>query len=303
MQPDAGVVQIAFGQVLVGSTKTMTLAFASLGSSVTLGTVTPIQPDAEFSLPFVPGTVVQTAPSQITVSFTPTSAGNKAAVLQLTANAPGIETVLFELSGVGVNNGLSVVPNPVDFGEVEINHVAVGHPDHHQQQPARRRVIAASPLQGQDPDRFSLGPALRPRWRLGASATLNVAFMPLVDGAAGASFIVSPGTVGSAAEPVTVDLAGTGVDSWIQVTSPLEFGFVQRGDSVVKSVVGQEPRQLHDAAPAGARPGGGPASGAVVFSVAATAPTVPVAIPPGQSAQIPSPSPLPSWANSPARCS
>ena len=286
MQPDAGVVQIAFGQVLVGASKTMTLAFASIGTTVTLGTVTALQPDAEFSLPFVPGTVVQTMPSQITVSFTPTSAGDKSAVLKLTAYAPGTETVLFELSGVGVSNGLSVMPNPIDFGEVELNHSQSVTLTITNNSPLAQ-IIAASPLQGHDPDRFSLGPLSSTALAPGASATQNVAVMPLVDGAASASFIVSPGTVGSAAEPVTVNLAGTGIDSWIQVTSPLEFGFVQLGSTIVKSAVIRNVSSyttLHLVAPA---PSVVQPAGAVVFSVAATAPTVPVAIPPGQSALIP----------------
>ena len=289
MQPDAGVVQIAFGQVLVGSTKTMTLAFASLGSSVTLGTVTPvppdIQPDAEFSLPFVPGTVVQTTPSQITVSFTPASAGNKAAVLLLTDYSPGTGTVVFELSGVGVDNGLSIVPNPVDFGNVEINRsqsvtLTIANTG------ALMESLVLSPLQGPDPARFTLGSASPTTLAPGNSATLNVAFVPLVDGAASASFTVSVG-MGSAAEPVTVNLSGTGVDSWIQVTSPLEFGFVQLGDSIVKSATIKNLSSyttLHLVAPA---PAVTQPIGQSVFSPAATGPAIPVAIPPGQSVLVP----------------
>src|ERR1700722_16299525 len=63
-QLDAGVVQIDFGSVGVGVTKRLTLDLVSLGSSLTLGALMPVQPDPEFSLPFVPGTQVGSTPSQ-----------------------------------------------------------------------------------------------------------------------------------------------------------------------------------------------------------------------------------------------
>jgi len=288
MQPDAGVVQIAFGEVLVGSTKTLTLAFASIGDPVTLGVVTAVQPDAEFSLPFVPGTVVQAVPSEITVSFTPTSVGNKSAVLQLAAYSSGTAIVVFELSGVGVANGLSVVPNPVDFGEVEINHsqsVALTITNNG----LLAATLALSPLQGQYPERFSLGTPSSTALAPGGSATLNVAFVPLLDGPAGASFTVSPGPVSSESTggSITVNLGGTGVDSWIQVTSPLEFGFVQLGDTRVKlavitNVSSYETLHLVAPAPAVVQP-----SGQSAFSLADAGLDVPVAIPPGQSVSLP----------------
>src|ERR1700722_14598180 len=110
-QPDAGLVQIAFGQVAVGAAKSLTLDFASLGSTVTIGTVTPIQPDLEFALPFVRGTVVQATPSQITVGFAPSTGGPKSAQYQL-SYGPGAYSVLFELTGEGLAKGLGVMPNP-----------------------------------------------------------------------------------------------------------------------------------------------------------------------------------------------
>src|SRR5579862_1679801 len=65
MQPDAGVVQIDFGQVLVGASKSLTLQYAAEGSAVTLQDMTAIQADTEFNLPFLTGMLVGNAPNEI----------------------------------------------------------------------------------------------------------------------------------------------------------------------------------------------------------------------------------------------
>ncbi len=281
-QPDAGLVQIAFGQVSVGSVKTLTLDFASMGSPVTLGAISAVQPDVEFGLPFVAGTTVQATPSQITVSFAPSSAGDKVAEYLLSDSATGVETVRFELSGEGAVTGLSVSPNPVDFGDVELTQ-------------SQSLVLTLSnvsqlseslelpPLQGPRAARFSLGMPSARMLAPGDSATLSVAFEPFDLGGSDASLTIS---AGPGVLPVTVDLGGVGVNAWLQLTPALSFGFVPVGDTIVKAAAVTNTasyRTLHLVSPA---PFTSQASGNA-FSVGAQAPAIPAAIAPGQSVEIP----------------
>jgi len=284
-KPDAGVVEIAFGPVVVGATKTLTLATVSLSGSVTLGALTPVQPDSEFSLPFMAGTEVGSSPSQIMVAFSPTSIGNKTAVYSLAYTAPAGGAVTIELIGDGVPSGLSVSPNPVNFGNVELN----------QTQPVSLTIanntetsasLTLSSLQGPDPTEFSLGAPSSTTLAPGASATLNAVFAPLATGAASGSFTITGAVIaGTPSSPTTVNLTGTGVQSWLQVTSPLDFGYVPPGETLVKSATVRNAGSfstLHLVAPAPRITSGG-----MVFALSSPQPVLPLAIAPGQTAQIP----------------
>ncbi len=281
-QPDAGLVQIDFGQVMVGGTRSLTLAFASLGTTVTLGALTAVQPDPEFSLPFVEGTIVNSTPSQITASFSPTSLGQKSAVYQLADLAPAAGSVTLALTGLGVPNGLTVSPNPVDFGEVELNQTQSVPVTITNNSGLTANLLVGSP-QGPDAKLFTVGAPSSTTLAPNASTTLDAVFAPLVAGDAGASFTVE----GWDSARVTVNLTGIGAQSWIQIVSPLDFGFVQLGSTVVKSAqiknIGSY-TTVHLVAPA---PIVSQTVGSTAFSLASGQPTLPLAIAPGQSALIP----------------
>ena len=233
-QPDAGVVEIAFGQVAVGATKSLALDFASIGSAVTIGALAVIQPDAEFGLPFVTGTLVQATPSQITVSFTPSTGGIKSGQYKLTDYSPGTDTGALRAQRRGAcQQDQRGTESPRSSEQVEINQSQSLPLTITNDSQAGENLVLSAP-QGQDPAAFTVGPPSSAALAPGDSATLNVTFTPRGEGAAGASFTVS-GVAGVA--PVTVDLGGVGLASWIQVTSPLSFGFVQLGGAVQKSVV------------------------------------------------------------------
>jgi len=230
LEPDAGLIELAFGSVVVGTTKTLTIAFASIGGDVSLGSLTPIQPDSEFSLPFPEGAQVSEVPSQITASFSPTTLGDKSAVFQLAYSTPDPRTVTFELSGTSLTNGLVVTPDPVDFGQVEVNQsdlIAVVITN----QSPQSVELTVSALDDNDAGAFLLGTPFPPTLAPGASATLNAAFEPLRAGPAGASFALN----GWATNPI--QLTGSGAVSCLQITSPLDFGFVQPRTFIVKPLV------------------------------------------------------------------
>ncbi len=272
---------IDFGQLTVGATRTLTLDLTSVGSTVTLGSTTAVQPDSEFTLPFVSGTAVGATPVAVAMTFSPTSAGTKTAIFQLTDYSPGAAVVVIQLTGNGVPAGLTVVPNPVDVGQVEINQtqsVAVTITNS-SSLPAN---FTLSPLQGQDPKPFTLGPPSATALTPNASATLNVVFAPLMVGSAGASFTVN----GSDSAPVTVNLAGIGASSWIEVVSPLDFGFVQLGNTVVKPALIKNASSfatLYLVAPA---PNISQPAGSNAFSLTSASPTLPLALAPGQAAAV-----------------
>ncbi len=283
---DAGFIQIAFGPVTVDSTRTLTLSYAGVGAAVSLGSLAAVQPDSEFSLPFVTGTVVDPTPKQIPVAFSPTSIGDKSAVFQLTYFNPATEVVTIELTGQGVPQGLTVVPDPVDFGQVEINlfqslSITITND---RSVPA---TLVLGPLEnaGQGPDGgpFAIGSPSSTALAPGASASMGVTFGPLVSGPASAAFTVA-GWPDDA--PVTVNLIGTGLVSWLQVTSPVDFGFVPLFTTASRSAVVTNVGSfttLHLIAPASVTPpfdNGG-------FALGSPQPAVPVPLAPGQSVSIP----------------
>ncbi len=229
-EPDAGLVEIAFGSVVVGTTKIVTIAFASLGADLTLGALTAVQTDPEFSLPFPEGVQVSQASSQISASFSPATLGDKSATFQLVYSAPDNRTVTFVLTGTSVTNGLVVTPNPVDFGHIEVNQTSL-IPVVITNQSQVAVALTVSGLEGNDAGQFLLGTPFPPSLAPGDSATLNAAFQPTQAGDAGASFVLN----GWATNPIP--LVGEGVESCLRITSPLDFGFVQLRTFVVKPVV------------------------------------------------------------------
>ena len=198
-----------------------------------LGALTPVQPDQEFSLPFVSGTTVGSKPTQITVAFSPISIGDKSAVFRLAYSQPDSETVTIVLTGQGVASGLVVSPDPLDFGRVELNQ-SQGASLTITNKGALPATISVSPLQGANPDLFTLGTPGATVLAPGASTTMTAAFAPVVAENASASFAVAGW---STADPITVSLTGTGVETWLAVTPLLNFNYVQVNHTLVKSAV------------------------------------------------------------------
>ncbi len=236
-QPDAGLAQIDFGQVTVNSTKTLTLDLASLVGQVTLGATTALQPDPEFSLPFASGTVVGASPSPTVVSFTPSSIGTKSAVFALTYDSPHAATVLIQVTGQGIAGGLTVSPNPLDFGQVELNQTQTASLAITNQSliPA---TLVVSPLQGQDAALFAVGEPGAATLAPGTSTTMTATFSPLVVQKAAAPATASFTIAGwPTAEPLSVNLTGTAVQTWLEVTPVLNFNYVQVNHIFVKDAV------------------------------------------------------------------
>ncbi len=188
----------------------------------------------------------------------------------------------FELTGQGVPSGPVVSPNPVDFGEVELNQTQSVPVTITNSSNVPANLVIGSP-QGPYAKVFTVGAPSATTLAPNASATLNAAFAPLGAGAANASFTVD----GSDGAPVTVNLTGIGAQSLVQIVSPLDFGFVQLGSMIIRSAqitnVGSY-TTVHLVAPA---PSISQPAGSTAFSLAGAAPSLPLALAPGQSALVP----------------
>ncbi len=237
-----------------------------------------LEPDQEFSLPFVAGTLVQSTPIEITVSFSPSALGERSASFRLAYFTQTAESTTFRLTGQGITDGLVAAPNPLDFGDVEINQArSIGLTITNSGQAQAK--LALTPLAGQNPEAFTLGAPSSRSLAPGASATVNVTFDPLLAGPASASFSM----LGVSA---TVNLTGSGIATWLRIL-PLDFGFVPVGKSIVKSAVATNlgsAQTLHLVLPL---PNIVEPSGAPAFTLVTPLPIYPVAIPPGQSVSIP----------------
>ena len=233
-QTDSSDVEIDFGPVGVGAVKTLTLQFVSNGAPILLGSLTVAQADDEFALPLMHGSSIGAQPEQCQVTFAPTSLGAKTAIYKLATDATGASLVTLTLTGQGVPEALIVTPDPIDFGNVELN--AIGTVSvtiaNGGSAPA---VLSLSALGGANPSPFTLDPLSTDSLAVGETVTFEARFAPLQSGAASTFFTLSGcATCGQ----LTVPLVGTGLTSVLQVTpDPMQFGFVSVASDVGKSLV------------------------------------------------------------------
>ncbi len=232
-QPDPADVGIDLGQVGVQTVKTLTLQVVSNGTPIVLGALTAVQPDDELSLPLVPGTSVGSQPVQTVLTFAPVSLGDKTAVYTLATNATAAALVKLTLTGQAVPQALTVSPDPIDLGNVELNQTGTLSVTltNHGASPA---TLALSSLAGASPTLFALDPLSSQVLAAGATLAFEAHFSPLVPGPASAAFTLSGcPTCGQ----LTVPLAGNGVESVLQVSpDPLHFGFIAPAAGALESV-------------------------------------------------------------------
>ncbi|GIJ46459.1 hypothetical protein Val02_33450 [Virgisporangium aliadipatigenens] len=117
--------QLDFGDIAVGSSKTLTTSFTNTGTSD--ATVTAAgSPAAPFSVSGLPATGAVVAPGQsvtVAVTFSPTTAEAKSAELSL-SSVDGAATVPLNGRGVTGNPELTVSPGSLSFGEVPLGAAA-----------------------------------------------------------------------------------------------------------------------------------------------------------------------------------
>ena len=111
---------LVFGSVLVGQPKTLTLAVSNTGNAE-LSVTSISSNDPVFTAAPATLTVAAGTSKDVTVTFTPTAEGARAATLTLTHNAPGSPSGVI-VSGVGVHRpSISLSVSNLAFGDVRVN--------------------------------------------------------------------------------------------------------------------------------------------------------------------------------------
>ncbi len=119
---------IDFGNVKIGNTSVRTLTISNTGTqNLNISSVS-ISPNSEFYInDYCTGKSLSiNATCNIEVVFSPTSAGNKSATLTIKSNASNKPTLNIPVKGQGLDPNvpnISVFPNSVNFGEVEIGKI------------------------------------------------------------------------------------------------------------------------------------------------------------------------------------
>jgi len=195
---------LPFGATIVGQPKTLQVAMTNSGpSSITVSSMT--LDDSEFSISGLTMPLVIAAGQSVDVSvnFTPASAGWKGARLTIISNA-SIPILRLQAGGSGVaSQPVSASPASALFGQVGVgtsSTIAVVLTN------TRPWNMCLTKLQTRGSGFSTSGPSFPLTLPAGKSATLNVTFTPQSSGAAAGSISIS-------GVELTIPLAGTGSTS------------------------------------------------------------------------------------------
>jgi hypothetical protein len=200
---------LAFGQVSVGATKSLTATFTNTGTAnETVSAVT--APSGVFTATGLPSVGTVVAPGQslaVSVTYKPTAAGNSSASLTITGPA-GAATVALTGTGVTGNAQLTVAPASLTFGTVPVGlsatqKLTVSNTGNlavtiTKAAPPAAPFVVASPL----PEGLVLNP--------GDSAQVPVAFAPTAAGSFSSLYVISSDD-GHGAHNITI--TGTAVNA------------------------------------------------------------------------------------------
>ncbi|MFH1566748.1 MAG: choice-of-anchor D domain-containing protein [Gemmatimonadota bacterium] len=226
---------LAFGNVVVGAAASLLLTVTNDGDA-NLSVSGTSADDAFFAATPTGYTVAPGASRTVTVTFTPSATGARAATLSIAHNAAGSPTTV-ALTGTGTAPGFAVAPGSLDFGSVARGSsntlsVTVSNPG-----TATLNVTSVSGSNGQfvpDIAAFALVP--------GGTQDVNVTFSPNADG-------LRPGVLtlvhNAAGSPSTVTLSGTGTSPGFSLSpTSLAFGSVPLGSSDVLVLTVANPGNL-----------------------------------------------------------
>lgn len=195
--------------------------------------VTGISTSAPFAAsPTVPFTLTPGASQEISVTFSPTTAGSFSGTLTLTTNDPDWATVTISLSGLAVKPDLEISPSRLDFGASNVG-VSAALLEVRFHNPGDRELgISSVSFSGAAALDFSAAPSVSFPVTVspGGTVTLALRFTPRAVGAreAQATFTLEGTAEGSA----VVELVGEGTSPLVAVTpGRLDFGTQRMGDA------------------------------------------------------------------------
>jgi Abnormal spindle-like microcephaly-assoc'd, ASPM-SPD-2-Hydin len=225
---------LSFGNQAVGQTsagKMVTLTNSG-SAALTITSVTVTGPNAtDFAAPNTcpvsPNTLAAGASCTLTVTFTPSAAGTRAAGISVSDNASGSpHTVPLDGTGVTPAPGVTLTPTSVNFGNQNVNTTSSAQTLTLTNSGTAALTISGITLGGTNAADFAQTntcPISPSTLAAGASCTLSVTFTPSATGARSASLAISDNAAGS---PHNVPLTGTGVVSAPAVTlSPTGINF------------------------------------------------------------------------------
>jgi hypothetical protein len=198
---------LAFGTVPTGANKTLSVNIVNTGTSaVTItGSTAPAAPFAATGFPATNSTLAAGASVSVSVTYTPTATGNQSGSLSVSSNQGSVTVPLTGTAVTGASH-LSITPNPVAFGSVQVGQTATQTFDIANTGNIMLTITKAAPPVGvfNAPTPVSEGQQIAP----GDVIHQAVTFTPSAAGAASAQYVIT-GDDGQGA--ISVQLTGTGV--------------------------------------------------------------------------------------------
>jgi hypothetical protein len=224
---------LSFGNTAVGSSTSQILTLSNAGkSSIAITKMTASGAGFSYSNFAATETLLAGQSIHVTVTFTPTAAGNATGSLLITSNASN-SSASIPLAGTGVQSQISVTPASISFGSVSVGvtdtqSVTVKNIGN------SNLTISQATLGGSS---FTMsGMATPMSIAPGGSTTITVAFKP----ATASTFYANLSLVNSSpTSPLVIPLSGSSVASVLQLSaSPtsLNFGSLKTSTSSTQTV-------------------------------------------------------------------
>ncbi len=216
---------LRFGAIVTGQAETLLVTVTNTGqSSVTISGITASNPDFTTSSLSLPLVLAAGGSVDLSVTFTPPTAGWTSGTIKLSSNASN-PTLVLDVMGTGASSDpVTASPSTVSFGAVPMgtsSSVPVVLTN------GRSWKVTISALQTTGSPFSTSGPTFPLTLSAGQSVTVNVIFTPQLAGAAGGSVFVS-------GPALNLPLTGTGTaPGQLSIApAPLNFGDVPDGSTV-----------------------------------------------------------------------
>lgn len=232
-QPALGIspTSVSFGSVPVGTTASQSVTLSNTGSAAL--TISGVSASAGFSasgLTF-PTTLNPGQNATLTVSFTPTAAGNDSGTLSVSSNAPGSPATIV-LSGTGAQGTLSASPASVAFGSVV---VSGSDPQLVTLTNTGTVAVTVSKVSASGTGFTLSGVTTTPfTMNAGATSTFTITFAPTTAGSASGSVSVTSNASNST---LVISLSGTAIQPQLSAApADVTFGNVVTGNDPSQTV-------------------------------------------------------------------
>jgi hypothetical protein len=157
----------------------------------------------------------------ISVTFTPSAAGSRAAALAITDNAAGSPQSV-SLSGTGISTVANLSPSSVAFGNQSVGATSSAQAVTLSNSGSSALSISSIAVFGTNSTDFAQTNNCGSSVAAGANCTISVTFTPSAAGSRGAALAVADNATGS---PQSVSLSGTGISTGANVSpSSVAFG-------------------------------------------------------------------------------